>query len=177
MSADFHVAFEETHSNEGGYVNDIADPGGKTRYGITEEVARDYGYTGEMRYLPIETARAIYECKYWSRLRLGEVHSQGIANEVFDSAVNCGRGRASRWLQDACNKLNDRGKRWEDIAVDGKVGPRTMAVVNAAIGRGVERELDKLLNVKQGHHYDTLCEGNQKFERFLVGWLRKRVKL
>ena len=29
---------------EGGYTDDPDDPGGKTKYGITERVAREYGY-------------------------------------------------------------------------------------------------------------------------------------
>ena len=37
---------------EGGVVNDPNDSGGATNFGITEQVAREYGYTNDMRDLP-----------------------------------------------------------------------------------------------------------------------------
>ena len=36
---------------EGGYSDDPDDPGGKTKYGITERVAREYGYLGSIEVL------------------------------------------------------------------------------------------------------------------------------
>ena len=46
---------------EGGYSNDKNDKGGETKYGITKEIAREYGYTGNMRDLTKATAQKIYE--------------------------------------------------------------------------------------------------------------------
>jgi len=45
---------------EGDYVNDHADRGGQTRFGITQAVARAHGCSGAMRQLPREEAAAIY---------------------------------------------------------------------------------------------------------------------
>ena len=50
---------------EGGYVNNSADKGGPTRWGITQNTARAYGYKGDMKDLPRETAKAIYTQQYW----------------------------------------------------------------------------------------------------------------
>ena len=49
---------------EGGYVNNPLDPGGETNYGISEPVARQYGYKGPMSRLPLQTAKEIYLKKY-----------------------------------------------------------------------------------------------------------------
>lgn len=45
---------DELIKREGGYVNNLADRGGATKYGITEAVARANGFKGNMRDLPLE---------------------------------------------------------------------------------------------------------------------------
>ena len=52
----FDQAFDALLEHEGGYSDHAADPGGKTRYGITEVVARSHGYRGDMRELPLDAA-------------------------------------------------------------------------------------------------------------------------
>lgn len=52
-------------AREGGYVNDPADSGGPTRYGITEKVARQHGFKGDMRDFPHSLAYCIYADRYW----------------------------------------------------------------------------------------------------------------
>ena len=56
----FDEAFELLLGHEGNYSDHPADPGGKTRYGITEAVARDVGYRGDMRDLPLDLAKRVY---------------------------------------------------------------------------------------------------------------------
>ncbi len=51
----------ELIQREGGYVNNPADRGGVTKYGITEAVARANGFKGNMRDLPLDVAKAIYK--------------------------------------------------------------------------------------------------------------------
>ena len=58
--SNFDKAFDLLIGNEGGYVNNPADPGGETNCGITRAVAVDNGYTGNMKSMPKETAKQIY---------------------------------------------------------------------------------------------------------------------
>ena len=53
---------------EGGYSNRNPedDPGGETMWGVTARVAREDGYTGPMRDLPLERAKSIAR-RAWPR--------------------------------------------------------------------------------------------------------------
>lgn len=166
---------------EGGYVNDPSDSGGETKYGITKEVARRYGYAGSMTSLPESLAYQIYVDKYWNALNLDliENESELIAEELADTGVNQGVGRAGEFLQRSLNVLNNQGKLWLDLKVDGAVGPRTVAALRSFLKlRGVEGEavLYRMLNALQGEFYVSLAERRQKDEKYVYGWFLNRVR-
>lgn len=115
----YQTAVERVLAHEGGYVNHPSDPGGATNYGITQRVAREWGYTGHMRDLPRATAVQIYRKQYWDTVR-GDDLPFAVAFQVFDAAVNHGVGNATRWLQRAAG-----------VKDDGKIGPVTLAAVRA----------------------------------------------
>lgn len=48
---------DELIKREGGYVNNPADRGSATKYGITEAVARTNGFKGNMKDLPLDVAK------------------------------------------------------------------------------------------------------------------------
>ena len=81
--------FDERMEREGGYVNDPADRGGPTRFGITEAVVRAHGYRDAMSALPPEEAAAIYRRLYWLRPRLDRVAERvpRVAAELFDTGA------------------------------------------------------------------------------------------
>jgi lysozyme family protein len=173
----FTTAFSHTVGLEGGYADHPADRGGKTMWGITESVARSAGYTGHMRDLPIETARQIYRRNYWDVLRLDEIDamSPDIAEEIFDTAVNCGTGRAGKFLQRALNALGAS----PELVVDGAVGPRTISALRAFLERRktegalvVLKAIDSL----QAEFYIQIVERDPSQKAFIFGWLSKRVR-
>jgi len=178
----FDLAFARVLGIEGDFSNDPADSGGSTRYGITEHVARSFGYKGDMRDLPLETAKQIYRRWYWDYLSLDAVShlSYAIAEELFDSAVNCGQGVAGTWLQRALNVLNRQGRDYADLAVDGVVGPRTVEALGAYLAHRKqhgEKVLLRALNALQGEHYISLAEKRVKDEAFVYGWLLNRIEI
>ena len=165
---------------EGGFVDDASDSGGATRFGVTEKVAREHGYTGPMRDLPFETATAIAKLKYWDPMRLDDIDRlmPKVAAEMFDTGYNAGIGRASRFLQRALNGLNRLGKDYDDLVVDGKIGRRTVQAMTAykeVRGHKAEGVLFKALDCLQGAFYIELVERREKDEKFLFGWLDHRV--
>ena len=116
----FDAAFDLLLKHEGGYSDHAADPGGKTRFGITEAVAREVGYRGDMRELPLDLAKRIYKDKYWDTVKAEQLPA-AVRYPVFDAAVNSGPGQSVKWLQRALG-----------VKDDGVIGPQTMAAANAA---------------------------------------------
>ncbi|MFP3564674.1 glycoside hydrolase family 108 protein [Paraburkholderia sp. SIMBA_030] len=113
----FDDAFDVLIGNEGGYSNKPADPGGETMWGVTQRVARAYGYAGAMRDLPRDTAKAIAKKLYWDPLRLDELDAR-VAFQIFDANYN--GGHPVIWMQGAAG-----------AKVDGLIGPSTIAAVQA----------------------------------------------
>lgn len=115
----FDQCFEKLIGHEGGFVDNPADPGGATRYGITERAARKNGYTGPMRELPILLAKQIARAEYWDAVRADEL-PEAVRFDVFDGAYNSGPVQSIKWLQRAAGAKDD-----------GKLGPMTLAAINA----------------------------------------------
>ncbi|MFL9960472.1 glycosyl hydrolase 108 family protein [Paraburkholderia sediminicola] len=113
----FDDAFDALIGNEGGYSNNPADPGGETMWGVTARVARAAGYTGPMKDLPRDTAKAIAKKLYWDPLRLDELDAR-VAFQIFDANYN--GGHPVIWMQGAAG-----------AKVDGLIGPATIAAVQA----------------------------------------------
>lgn len=164
---------------EGGYVNDPSDSGGETNFGITVQVARANGYVGDMRDMPREVAFDIYSAKYWDAVKGDELVelSEIVTDEVVDTAVNMGAGRAIKFLQRALNVLNTQGKLYPDLTVDGAIGPATINALRSYLSTRNELVLSRALNCLQGAFYIELAERREKDEPFVYGWLRNRVVL
>ncbi|WP_375429021.1 glycoside hydrolase family 108 protein [uncultured Sphingomonas sp.] len=165
---------------EGGYVHHPADRGGATCWGITEAVARAEGYPGPMRILPRDTAAGIYRRLYWLRPGYDRVAIRAplVAAELFDTAVNMGPATATAFLQRALNALNRGASDFPDLRVDGRVGPTTLAALDAFAlrrGRGGEQVLLKAVEALQGERYLRLAERRPANEAFLYGWLANRL--
>jgi lysozyme family protein len=180
MSKSLEQLIDELIRREGGYVNHPADKGGPTNWGITQAVARANGYTGDLRQLPRATAEAIYEKLYWKAPGFDRVAtaSPKIALELFDTGVNMGPGTAATFLQRALNVLNRQGKDYPDLAVDGRIGPRTVAALQALLkarGRDGEKVMLRALDCLQGERYIRLAEANPSQEAFVFGWLLHRI--
>lgn len=111
----FDQAFETLLGHEGGYVNDRADPGGETKFGISKR-----SYPGEdIAGMTIERAREIYRRDYWGPAGC-DAMPDAAKLQVFDTAVNSGVTTAVRLLQRAAG-----------ADVDGRLGPQTLLAVQS----------------------------------------------
>lgn len=165
---------------EGGFVDHPDDRGGPTNWGITEAVARDAGYDGEMRDLPRRFAERTYLEQYVIRPGFDRLQPISIAHWAVDTGVNMGVVAAGRILQRALNALNRDGRDYCDVTVDGLVGPQTRGALRAYLdhrGAEGERVLLHALNGLQLCRYVEIAKRDTRQQSFLYGWIRHRTGL
>lgn len=197
--ADFNKAYKITLGHEGGYVNDPADRGGETYKGISRKNWPDWrgwdiidgfkqeGWNGEASILendlgsePVRTyleneTMSFYRHHFWNKLHLDNCNNHKIANEMFDTAVNQGIATATKYLQRSLNLLNRDEHDWQDLKVDGNLGPRTLITLNYAIDKGSRwiTGVLKCLNGEQYIRYRALALISSKQRKFFHGWLKR----
>lgn len=169
-------------ANERGFVDHPSDRGGPTNFGITEAVARQNNYVGEMSEMPESFAREVYRKRYIVAPKFDRVAlvSCKIAAELIDTGVNMGPARACEMLQRWLNGFNARGSRYADLFVDGRIGDVTLDALSKFLRwRGSEGEhvMVTALNCTQGVRYLEIAERDASQEDFLYGWMRTRVKV
>lgn len=167
---------------EGPYVNHPNDKGGPTAWGITEAVARAWGYKGAMADLPRSTAVAIYADKYIKEPGFDRVLplSEAIGTEMVDTGVNMGASLPGPWLQRILNVLNQQARTYPDLVVDGQLGPATIAALKSVLrhrGPAGEKVIVRALNCLQGARYLDITEKREANESFFYGWMLNRVEV
>lgn len=165
---------------EGGYSNHPADRGGPTNFGITEQVARAFGFKGDMRAMTRATAVTIYRQRFWTGPRFDQVAAifPQLAHEMFDTGVNMGPGVAARFLQRVLNVCNRGAVDYPDITADGQIGPMTLEALRALKAKRGEKAGDVLraaIDGLQAARYVEIAEKNPSQEAFAWGWLASRI--
>ena len=173
-------AISEVLAHEGGYTNNPKDRGGETNWGVTKAVAISHGYSGPMKDLPREKAVEIYAARYWDPLRLDDVAAAcpSLAVAVFDAAVNSGPYWAAKTLQRLLTALNDGGRLYPDLTVDGNIGPATLAALEAlrkARGADTDKVLAGAFRGVRCAFLLGLAEEKPPQETFLWGWLKRVI--
>lgn len=180
MADDLATLIDAVIEREGGYVDDPADPGGATRWGVTQAVAKANGYPGDMRAYPRAAAVDVYRRLYWHAPGFDQIATRApaLAGELFDTAVNMGAAVATGFLQRALNALNRCGRDYPDRPIDGKVGAATLDALDAFLAHrtpGGEAVLVKAVEALRGERYLALAEHRPADEAFLYGWLANRI--
>lgn len=146
----FDQAFERLIGHEGGYVNNPADPGGETKFGISR---RAYPLEN-IKAMTLERAKVLYLRDYWGPAGCDAV-PDGIKFDLFDMAVNGGVISATKCLQRAAGVL-----------ADGQIGPITLqALTNMPAPRLIARF--------NGWRLDALNDNPTLWANFGRGWAQR----
>jgi lysozyme family protein len=167
----FEEGFDYLLVDEGGYSNASNDRGGATRWGITRSEASKWlrrpVSVGEMKSLPIDTAKEIYRAWYWKAMACDKMEHENMAIAIFDLGVVRGVTLAPRYAQEICN---DHGS---TLVLDGHVGPKTLAALN---------EIDPALfvrafSLRAEAGFRAIVERNPSQIVFLKGWVARARRL
>ena len=195
--ATFEIAYAPLKQFEGGYSNDAADRGGETYAGIARNffpgwagwpiVDREKARVGTRSSAMNKALAAIaelqahvtewYRREWWDRLGLAGL-PQELANEIFEQAVNLGRGGAGKLVQQMCNAYNfnksTKQPLFADLVVDGAIGPKTLDALSILVTRRVKAQhLVHALNCLQGAHYISLASKKPSQRVFTDGWMTR----
>jgi lysozyme family protein len=146
----FDDAFTKLIGEEGGYVNNPADPGGETKYGISK---RSYPEE-DIANLTLARAKYLYARDFWGPAGCDAV-PDGIKFDLFDTAVNSGWKRAVMLLQSAVNEV-----------VDGDLGPHTLQAVQSI-------DPERLIARFNGWRLDFLNDNPTLWATFGRGWSQR----
>jgi lysozyme family protein len=141
-----------------GFVNDPADTGGVTKYGIAQNKNPDI----DVMNLNLDKALNIYFERYWLPAKCDKIASP-LNVLHFDTAVNMGVGAAAKLLQTALG-----------VTADGGIGPQTLAAIAAVTDPSAL--CTKYLNLKQAR-YDAIVRANPSQAKFAAGWRSRNEEM
>lgn len=134
--------------------DDPHDPGGLTKWGISLRAYPQLGQAG-IRALTEAQATNIYRRDYW-QAGACQALPPGLAVFHFDTAVNLGCGGAAKLLQAAAG-----------VAVDGAIGPKTLAAV--------QRQRPAALLAEMAARRLIAYAGMAGFHDYGLGWVRRVI--
>lgn len=148
----FDFCIEVILAEEGGLVTHPNDPGGTTKYGISQ---RAYPKL-DIRAITLDDAKALYKRDYWNPVK-GDDLPPGLSVLVLDCAVNQGTGTAIKLLQEAAQ-----------VRVDGVIGEMTIRYAQQQTPHIMER-----FSSLRAWRYKI----NRNEEAFGKGWFRRLFRV
>jgi len=178
---DYRDAINKVLQHEAGYVNNPKDAGKRTNLGVTQAVYETFlgrkligpdtdapsGQTmseaeSVMRNMPLGNAITIYKKNYWDVIQGDKIKQYAIAAAIFDQAINRGNVAAVKQAQ-----------RVLGITQDGKMGPVTLAALNAVSDTSfIPKYIAESITA-----YKTIVANNPSQAVFLTGWLHRAESL
>lgn len=169
MTPAFKSAFDYlVREDEGNaFTNDPRDPGGPTKYGITQETLA--GWRGEpvsakdVEMLTHVGASAIYFERYWKPTGCNRLRNAEMAIAIFSASVLFGVVTVVRLAQHAVNDLGF------DLVADGHAGPKTAGALNSCAPDKFVLSFCAYLT----DHVIGLVKRNPDLARYKKGWLAR----
>lgn len=171
--ADFLIAFNITSEKEGGYSNRVADKGGETYRGISRKnwpqwrgwyIIDEYKKKNKIvqgQYIKSSDldglVKVFFYEHFWKPINGDKINNQSIANVLYDWRITSGYHAVSA-LQKVVGEV-----------VDGVIGPKTLAAVNAGCQEQIFNQFVKL----RAKFYNDIVMRDESQRANLKGWLNR----
>ena len=146
---------------EGGYINDQADLGKQTNKGVTLSTYRSvFGKNktvSDLKKITDEQWEFIFKKFYWDKWKADDIKDQNVANILVD------------WLWCSGSYGIKIPQRVLGVSVDGIVGSKTIAAINARDGR----ELFDTIKHERKDFIDRICQTRPQNRKFKNGWMNR----
>lgn len=160
----FKASLEFVGKWEGIYSDDKDDPGGATKYGITQKTLSEYCgrkvSKQEVQDLTYDRAKTIYHTLYWQKAYCTALPA-GLDTIMFDCAVNQGVPTAKKILQQTLK-----------LKPDGIFGIKTMAAISM-LDQVSTKDLSRDFLARRAVRYANLLT----FWKYGFGWFRRLFDL
>ena len=155
--------------SERGFVNNPADKGGPTKYGITkkdlEKIKGRPVTDAEVEALDKDDTMEFYRKEYWEQLSCDKLTQYEVALSLFDSCILFGIRPVSLYSQMALVVCG-----FSELQIDGKIGPLSIECFNLVDPQKFCLAYVKLLNQKIDH----ILNASPSQKVFEHGW-RSRI--
>lgn len=169
MSTIAHIIADVIRS-EGGYVDDPADRGGATKYGITIGTLGEWRgrpvTKADVKALTVEEAAEIYAARYVRGPGFDKL-PESVQAVLVDFGVTSGPARAIKTLHAVLTVAG-----FGPLTIDGRIGPKTIAAAARAAEQMAELLPDACCD-ERAAFYVELVRRDPSQRKFLDGWLRR----
>lgn len=170
-SDSFNSSYDFTAKWEGGYSNHKNDRGGATNYGISSSLLRslhpnesEEQIRNRINNMSREDAKRIMYNEFWKKNKGDSIQDRDVAKFMFDTSVNHGQVGGAKMLQRAINNVTGAG-----LKVDGKIGNKTLRVLNNSNSRAILQEYIRL----RGNNYNDIIKRRPSQKVFRKGWFNR----
>ncbi len=162
----FNEAVAFVLANEGDYTCNPGDPGGITKFGISEQFVKDNHIATTIKDLTLDEAKKLYKEFFWDKYSFNALNNIKVATKVFDTAVNIGPVPAIKLLQQVVFQTIT------NPPVDGILGPKTISETNKRYSGYIIGHYKAMLI----NYYNNLVQKNPKLSIFLKGWHARALR-
>jgi lysozyme family protein len=161
--ADFEIAYSRTLKAEGGYklTNSTNDNGGQTYAGVSRKFHPNWaGWQSIDRGETPSTdlVRDFYNEQFWLPIKGNAIFDQGIANNIYDFAVNTGIKPATILAQTVAG-----------VEADGVLGIKSLTAINALDPQGFKLAY----SIAKIARYRDIVTKDPSQKKWLLGWINR----
>ncbi len=168
--AEFEKYIDKLLALEGGYAKLKNDKGGATKYGVTLQTWKEFGYDKDgdadideedIKKLTPEEAKMIAKNVFWDYFKADQIKNQSIAEFIADWGYHSGRTTIAKKVQTLLG-----------LKADGIFGTITLNRINSL----EQGQLFNLLKLARLDFVRKIVERDPTQERFYKGWVNRIQK-